>query len=99
MRAEGDAAPLGDTDVLLLDLDGVVYVGRSAVPNAVETLTTVRGRGVTVGYITNNASRRPAGHGRSLHLPTKWRSSSCSQESFACGLFVAEVFSRNAVFI
>ena len=59
MRADR-AAPLGDTDVLLLDLDGVVYVGRSAVPNAVETLTTVRKRGVTVGYITNNASRRPS---------------------------------------
>lgn len=57
MRA--DRIPLGDADVLLLDLDGVVYVGRSAVPNAVDTLAAVRDRGVTVGYITNNASRRP----------------------------------------
>lgn len=57
---KADPTPLGDTDVLLLDLDGVVYVGRSAVPNAVDTLTAVEARGVSVGYITNNASRRPA---------------------------------------
>lgn len=50
-------APLGDADVLLLDLDGVVYRGRAAVPHAAEALEAVRGRGVRVGYITNNASR------------------------------------------
>jgi glycerol 3-phosphatase-2 len=52
--------PLGDADVLLLDLDGVVYRGRSAVAHAPETLATVRAGGVRVGYITNNASRTAA---------------------------------------
>jgi glycerol 3-phosphatase-2 len=52
--------PLGDADVLLLDLDGVVYRGSAAVPHAQEVLATVRSRGVRVGYITNNASRTPA---------------------------------------
>lgn len=53
-------APIDGADVLLLDLDGVVYRGRGAVPNAVETLGRVRADGVRVGYITNNASRTPA---------------------------------------
>lgn len=52
--------PLGDADVLLLDLDGVVYKGSGAVAHAPETLTAVRSRGVRVGYITNNASRTAA---------------------------------------
>jgi glycerol 3-phosphatase-2 len=51
--------PLDGTDVLLLDLDGVVYVGQRAVPHAVETLGRVEQQGVRLGYITNNASRRP----------------------------------------
>lgn len=53
-------APLDGADVLLLDLDGVVYRGSAAVPHAVETLRTVEGRGVRLGYITNNAARRAA---------------------------------------
>jgi glycerol-1-phosphatase len=52
--------PLGDADVLLLDLDGVVYRGRSAVVHAPETLGRIRSSGVRVGYITNNASRTAA---------------------------------------
>ncbi len=47
-------------DVLLLDLDGVVYRGLDAVPHAVETLTAVAGGPVRLGYVTNNASRTPA---------------------------------------
>lgn len=54
------STPLGDADVLLLDLDGVVYRGSAAVPHAPEALEAVRGRGVRIGYITNNASRTPA---------------------------------------
>jgi HAD superfamily hydrolase (TIGR01450 family) len=44
--------------VLLLDLDGVVYRGSAAVPHAVDVLRAVERRGVGLGYITNNASRR-----------------------------------------
>ncbi|WIB26056.1 HAD-IIA family hydrolase [Curtobacterium sp. MCSS17_015] len=45
-------------DVVLTDLDGVVYRGRNAVPYAVEALTRAAAS-ARVGYITNNASRRP----------------------------------------
>ena len=47
-------------DALLLDLDGVVYVGPHAVPHAVEAITAARARGVTAAYVTNNAARPPA---------------------------------------
>jgi glycerol-1-phosphatase len=58
-RAAAGSAPIAGTDVLLLDLDGVVYRGRDALPHVVDVLGRVRSSGVTVGYITNNASRRP----------------------------------------
>ena len=66
--------PLGNADVLLLDLDGVVYRGRNAVAHAAETLAVVRSRGVRVGYITNNASRTAASvaaHLTDLGLPAE----------------------------
>ncbi|GII79315.1 haloacid dehalogenase [Sphaerisporangium rufum] len=47
-------------DTLLLDLDGVVYLGRVAVPGAPEALTRAHHTGVRLAYVTNNASRTPA---------------------------------------
>jgi glycerol-1-phosphatase len=44
-------------DVALLDLDGVVYVGPDAVPDAPENLRKAAKEGMRIGYITNNASR------------------------------------------
>ncbi|GIH99801.1 HAD-IIA family hydrolase [Planobispora takensis] len=46
-------------DTLLLDLDGVVYLGRDAVPGAPEALRQAQERGVRLAYVTNNASRTP----------------------------------------
>ena len=46
-------------DVALLDLDGVVYVGDSAVPVAVGALRQARERGMRCAFVTNNASRTP----------------------------------------
>ncbi|MBB6348522.1 HAD superfamily hydrolase (TIGR01450 family) [Nonomuraea muscovyensis] len=59
-------------DTLLLDLDGVVYLGRHAVPGAPEALEAARGRGARLAYVTNNASRTPAAiaaHLRELGVP------------------------------
>ncbi|GAA0442979.1 haloacid dehalogenase [Acrocarpospora corrugata] len=47
-------------DTLLLDLDGVVYLGRNAVPGAPEALRAARAGSVRLAYVTNNASRTPA---------------------------------------
>ncbi len=51
--------PLTDVDVVLADLDGVVYAGAHALPHAVESLLAA-GRTRRLGYITNNASRTDA---------------------------------------
>lgn len=47
-------------DVLLLDLDGVVYIGSTAIPGAPEALARAKAAGAHLGYVTNNASRTPA---------------------------------------
>jgi glycerol-1-phosphatase len=51
---------LAQHDVLLADLDGTLYRGRTAVPGAVEAVLAAAQRGVRTVYVTNNASRRPA---------------------------------------
>ena len=53
-------APLDGVDVLLADLDGVVYAGPRAVPHAIESLNRAESDGRRLGYITNNASRTDA---------------------------------------
>ncbi|MCW3494823.1 HAD-IIA family hydrolase [Microbacterium sp. SSM24] len=58
-RPSQPARPLDGVDVVLADLDGVVYAGAGALPHAVESLTRARD-GRTLGYITNNASRTDA---------------------------------------
>ena len=47
-------------DVLLLDLDGVVYIGGAAIPGAPEALRKAKEQGAHLAYVTNNASRTPA---------------------------------------
>ena len=69
------AAPLDGVDVVLADLDGVVYAGAGALPHAVESLNSAR-PGRSLAYITNNASRTDASvaaHLSDLGLPTQPR--------------------------
>lgn len=47
-------------DVALLDLDGVVYVGPSAVGHAPQALKAARAEGMRLAFVTNNAARPPA---------------------------------------
>lgn len=46
-------------DVLLSDLDGVVFEGAKAIVDAPETLNKLMAAGLPVGYVTNNSSRKP----------------------------------------
>lgn len=55
-RRSNTTTPLDGVDVVLADLDGVVYKGPAAIPHAVESLNRAA-RQARVGYITNNASR------------------------------------------
>jgi glycerol 3-phosphatase-2 len=59
-------------DAALLDLDGVVYVGPTAVPHAAETLEQARAAGMRLAFVTNNAARTPdavAAHLTELGVP------------------------------
>lgn len=66
------AEPLaGEFDILLFDLDGVVYVGPSAVPGAAESLSRAAQAGLICRFVTNNAARTPqdvAAHLRELGI-------------------------------
>ena len=60
-----------DYDLGMLDLDGVVYIGTSAVPGAVDALTAAREAGMRLAFLTNNASRSAgdvAAHLRELDI-------------------------------
>jgi len=46
-------------DVAVLDLDGVVYIGRDAVPGAAEALNAAQEGGMHLAFVTNNAGRPP----------------------------------------
>jgi HAD superfamily hydrolase (TIGR01450 family) len=56
----------------MLDLDGVVYLGPTAVPGAADALNAARAAGMRLAYLTNNASRTAgdvATHLRELGMP------------------------------
>jgi len=53
-------APVDEYDGFLVDLDGVVWVGRELVPGAVATLTALIESGKPVVFVTNNPGRPPA---------------------------------------
>lgn len=46
-------------DALLLDLDGTVWAGDTAIPHAVDAITAVQQEGMAAAFITNNASKAP----------------------------------------
>jgi glycerol 3-phosphatase-2 len=58
--APGQRAPSAEYDVVLLDLDGVVYSGPQAIRGAPEALTRAREAGLRLAFVTNNASRSPS---------------------------------------
>lgn len=49
-------APLAGRELMLTDLDGVVYRGQQAIPGAIEQINRAA-QTIRVGYLTNNASR------------------------------------------
>ena len=55
-----NATLLTGFDLILADLDGVIYKGADAIPFAVESINAAAAAGTRVGYITNNASRTDA---------------------------------------
>ncbi|UDY25275.1 HAD-IIA family hydrolase [Nocardioides sp. Kera G14] len=71
MKATG-ARPLTELyDLVMLDLDGVVYISGAAVPGAPDHLAAARAAETKLAFITNNAARTPdavADHLRELGI-------------------------------
>ncbi len=59
MRSSHDARLVDAYDLVMLDLDGVVYIGDRAVPGAGAHLAAARDAGAHLAFVTNNASRSP----------------------------------------
>ena len=62
-------APVG---TVILDLDGVIYLGDTGVPGAREALTGVERRGYRVLFCTNNSSRTPAASAQKIRRATTY---------------------------
>jgi HAD superfamily hydrolase (TIGR01450 family) len=65
VAAAGEESLATSYDLVMFDLDGVVYVDGHAVDHAAESIAAARRGGAHVAFITNNASRTPqqvAGH-------------------------------------
>lgn len=59
--------PLADQfDGLLVDLDGVVWIGREPVPGSAEALAALQGAGVELVFVTNNPGKPPASYAERL---------------------------------
>jgi glycerol 3-phosphatase-2 len=55
-----------DFDGLLIDLDGVVWIGREPVPGSAETLAALLAAGKRIVFVTNNPAHPPASYARRL---------------------------------
>lgn len=59
--------PLADRfDGLLIDLDGVVWIGAEAVPGSVEALRELQAAGKRIAFVTNNPGRLPEAYAERL---------------------------------
>jgi glycerol 3-phosphatase-2 len=59
-------AAADEFDGFLVDLDGVVWVGREPVPGSVEALRTLNESGKEIVFVTNNPARPPATYAERL---------------------------------
>lgn len=69
------AQPLHELhDLVMMDLDGVVYISKRVIEGVPETIAAVRATGIATAFITNNASRTPdsvAAHLTKLGVPAQ----------------------------
>jgi phosphoglycolate/pyridoxal phosphate phosphatase family enzyme len=55
-----------DFDGLLIDLDGVVWIGREPIPGSPETLAALLAAGKRIVFVTNNPGKPPAAYAERL---------------------------------
>jgi HAD superfamily hydrolase (TIGR01450 family) len=82
-----------EIDGFLIDLDGVVWVGREAVPGAVEALNALLEGGKAIVFVTNNPGRSPATYAewlREAGIPAE------EESVVTAGTVTAELAARRA---
>lgn len=91
-------APLSTAyDLAMFDLDGVVYIGRHAVPGAEPAITRARAVGMHIAFVTNSAARPPevvAAHLRQLGIDA--RDADVVTSAQAAAHLLAERFGRDS---
>jgi glycerol 3-phosphatase-2 len=55
-----------DFDGFLIDLDGVVWIGREPVPGSPQTLADLLAAGKRIAFVTNNPAKFPAEYAERL---------------------------------
>ena len=84
----------------LIDLDGTMYAGRSAIPHAATFVATLRRRNVPYLFVTNNSSRTPeavAAHLTALGIPAEGREVVTSSQ--AAARYIVEQRAGSRVYI
>jgi glycerol-1-phosphatase len=66
MRGRVRGAPADRFEVVLIDLDGTLYVWPEPVPGSPEAVATLRARGCRVGFLTNDPRHDRAGYAQRL---------------------------------
>jgi len=101
MLKECGVALCDEYDLAMLDLDGVVYIGSSAVDGAPEHLQAASASGLHLAYITNNAARPPSAvveHLRALGIAANDEDVVTSAQA-AARLVAQQVPTGTAVFV
>src|ERR1700754_207112 len=58
---------IDDYDGFLVDLDGVVWLGRDPIPGSPEALATMLAAGKEIVFVTNNPTKRPEAYAERLN--------------------------------
>ncbi len=66
MNSLSDVALADEFDGLLIDLDGVVWIGREPIPGSAEALAALTASGKQLAFVTNNPGKRPADYAERL---------------------------------
>jgi glycerol-1-phosphatase len=91
MRGRVRGAPADRFEVVLLDLDGTVYVWPDPVPGSPEAVATLRARGCRVGFLTNDPRHDRAGYAQRLE---KVGVQAAPEEVFTTGVALAVLLRR-----